>query len=96
MKNLIILISIILLAGCTVEQAILSEATVLEVGTLNIEGKEVKMVLAEQKIVETNWWGDSVVYYDTIAKVLVPVGDLKPGETFWFVEIVKVKKRFVE
>jgi len=96
MKNLIILIGIILLSGCTVEQAILSNAKVLEVGTLDIEGKEVKMVLAEQEIIETDWWGDSIVYYDTIARVLVPTKDLKVGETFYFVEIVKVKKRFIK
>ena len=96
MKKLIILIGIILLAGCTVEQAILSNAKVLEVGTLNIEGKEVKMVLAEQEIIQTDWWGDSIVYYDTIARVLVPTKDLKLGEVFYFVEIVKVKKRFTK
>jgi len=96
MKKLIILIGVILLAGCTVEQAILSNAKVIEVGTLDIEGKEVKMVLAEQEIVQTDWWGDTLVYYDTIARVLVPTKDLKPGEVFYFVEIIKVKKRFIK
>jgi len=96
MKNLIILIGIILLAGCTVEQAILSEARILKIGELQIEGRDVTMVLAEQEIVETDWWGDTLVYYDTIARVFVPVDRIAVGETFDFVEMIKVKKRFTK